>query len=652
MNLTKLFNKNYFIQNILKSKAVIALIVGIVPILNAIFLMTISSGSQTPVVADLRDISILNIMGMYVIPVILSLCLFGYVFKKKSVDFINSMPLTRKTIFVTNSIGGILLIIIMMLINVLLLGIESLIFTNLIIPFQMIIDYFVLWTVSYIFVFTVANIATSLAGNHVTMLVLTAIILFFIPFMHNYITGFNGQMYTTPYYAAQFKDIDGTDKEIFVDTYVKKIQEDTNYTWPYNYISCIFKGNVSGYSTESIVKMIILSIAYFFIGIYLFEKRKMEVNETSFKNTHMHMLVKSLTLIPIGIFYMVLINDISSFTVSLFIFGLIIAYCLIYDLITAKSIKDIKLGTIYFVITAILTVGIYYGVDKINNNRSQITGINVSDIQSVAFHIDEVDYTNKYSDYKMNGVYLNNERLLEIVRKNMQDSKYKECSMKVNLKLNNNEEYETDLYLQTEDYNEIVNIVLNNNVYMKEYINIDYSKVHSLTVDKFVVTGNELDEALQKLEIILANVELMDAYKLPNIYTTIALELYEDHENKTYSIPLNINKELLEGYIKESNENAKELTNLEFDIYSVRLFNFERTMAGYYEEFIEDKCKSDLATHVITSVNESVDVTKPLLRIRISAGYRGKYKNAEYFTNNVLEYIQAANNKLGGDLDE
>ena len=264
MNLTKLFNKNYFIQNVLKSKAVIAVIIGIIPILNAIFLMTLSSDSQTPIVADIRDISILNIIGMYVIPIILSLCLFGYVFKKKSVDFINSMPLTRKTIFITNSVGGILLIVVMMLINVLLLGIESLIFTNLIIPFQMLIDYFILWSVAYIFVFSVANIAISLSGNHITMIILTAVILFFIPFMHNYITGFDGQLYREPYYTVQVNDVKGLDEETYVDKYIEKIQQDTNYTWPYNCICSMFKGDVTSYNTESIVKMLILSIIYFF----------------------------------------------------------------------------------------------------------------------------------------------------------------------------------------------------------------------------------------------------------------------------------------------------------------------------------------------------------------------------------------------------
>ena len=652
MNLTKLFNKNYFIQNILKSKAVIALIIGIIPILNSIFLMTIFSDSQTPIVADMKEISILNIIGMYFIPIILSLSLFGYVFKKKSVDFINSMPLTRKTIFVTNSIGGIILIIVMMLINAMLLGIESLIFTNLIIPFQMLVDYFVIWTVAYIFVFTASNIATSLSGNQVTMMVLTAIILFLVPFMHNYITGFTDEIYSTPYYTVQVKDIKELEEEIYVDMYIEKIQKDTNYTWPYYYISCLFDGDVPSYSMEAIIKMLVLSLAYVLIGIYLFEKRKMEVNETSFKNTHYHMLVKSLTLVPIGIFYMILINETNSIMVNIFVFGLIIAYCLIYDLITTKSIRSLKLGIVYFMITAILITGIYYSVDKLNKNRSLKTDFNVSDIQSVACYIDEVDYTQKYSDNEINSVYLNDERLLEIVRDNMLDSKYKECSMRINLTLNNGEKYKTDLYLDTKDYNEIVEIVLNNEKYIKEYIDIDYSKVYSLSVDDFVITGDEMNKALEKLDNILANVELRNAYKLPQIHTTIDLELYENHENKTYNIPLNISSQLLEEYIKEANKNTKKLINQKLDIYLVTLFNYDENMEGYYSQMLEENCREDLLEYVKQSKNDQVDVTKPFMRIRMSTVYNGKYKNEEYFTNNVLEFIKIVNNKIGGDINE
>ena len=653
MSLTKLFNKNYFVQNILKSKAVIALVIGIVPILNAIFLLTIATDTTTPILADIRDISILNILGMYVLPLVLSLCLFGYVFKKKSVDFINSMPLTRKTIFITNSIGGILLIVIMMLLNVLLLGIETLMFSNLIIPFEMLLDYFILWTVSYIFVFTASNIATSLSGNHVTMIVLTAIILFLVPFLHNYITEFNGSMFGSYRYTVQVADIEIEEKGGYAErVYAEKIENDTEYTWPYNYIYGIFKGDVASYSVVSIIKMSALSVIYFFVAMYLFEKRKMEVNETSFKSNHMHMLVKSLTLIPIGILTVAIINELDSFMAQLFILVLVIAYCLIYDLITSKVIRNLKLGITYFVATAIVCIGLYYGVEQINEAKYNRTEIKVQDITSVACFVDEIDYANKYTDSKMDGVYLTNPRLLEIIKDNMQNMSYKECNMRVHLNLENNERYMLNLYLSLEHYNEIVDILLKDKAYMDEYKDIEYNKVHMLKVNDFVIAGEELDVALEKIQKVMASVNLSDAYELPDTNTTIDLKLYKNHETITYSLPLNISEEFLQGYVDAANKQTAEIANNGMDMYGVRLLNYERTMSGYYQDILESKCREQLKDYILNNLDEQVDVTKPMMRIRLSVVEDGLYKDAEYFTNNVVEFIKLANNMVGGDLDE
>ena len=653
MSLTKLFNKNYFVQNILKSKAVIALVIGIVPILNAIFMLTMTADTATPILVDMRTVSILNILGMYVLPLVLSLCLFSYVFKKKSVDFINSMPLTRKTIFITNSIGGILLIVIMMLLNVLLLGIETLIFSNLIIPFEMLLDYFVLWTVSYIFVFTAANIATSLSGNHVTMIVLTAIILFLVPFVHNYVTELSDGMFGSNRYVIQVAEMELEEKGNYKEViYAEKMQEEAEYTWPYNYIAGMFRGDVAAYSISSIIKMSILSIVYFFVGMYLFEKRKMEVNETSFKSNHMHMIVKSLTLIPIGILAVTAINEIDSFVGQLFILVLVIAYSLIYDLITAKAIRNIKLGITYFVATAVICVGLYCGAESLNNAKNNKAEFRVQDITSVACFVDEIDYSNKYTDTKMDNVYLTNARLLEIVKNNIQDMSYKESNMRVHLQLANGEKYALHLYLSIEDYNEIVNILLEDKTYVNEYKDIEYDKVHLLEIEDFALIDDELDVALEKIQKVLASVDLKEAYELPNINTTINLRLYKDHENITYSLPLNISKEFLQDYIDAANRKMAEVTDNNIDIYAIRLFNYERTMGSYYENILESKCREQLQDYVLNNKSEKVDVTKPMMRLRISLVEDGLYKNVEYFTNNVVEFIKIANNMVGGDLDE
>ena len=92
MNLTKLFNLNYLVQNIKKSRVVLAIFIGLIPILNTIILiMTITSNYNH--ILNFAEISIINLIGIYILPIIISICLFNYIYKKKSGDLSDRSPL-------------------------------------------------------------------------------------------------------------------------------------------------------------------------------------------------------------------------------------------------------------------------------------------------------------------------------------------------------------------------------------------------------------------------------------------------------------------------------------------------------------------------------------------------------------------------------
>ena len=122
MNLMKLFNFKFLMQNIKKSKALIILLTIVVPMFTSIMLLSIDVNYALP----FWELSIINIIGMYIIPIVLSMTLFNYVYKKNSVDFIGSMPLSRNTIFLTNTIGGIAIIIITIILSYFTLVLENL----------------------------------------------------------------------------------------------------------------------------------------------------------------------------------------------------------------------------------------------------------------------------------------------------------------------------------------------------------------------------------------------------------------------------------------------------------------------------------------------------------------------------------------------
>lgn len=76
MNLTKLFNFKYLIQNIKKSKMALVLFFIIVPIFTSLTIMTTKDQ-----ILDFCELAFVNIFGMYIIPFIFSVCLDMYIRK-------------------------------------------------------------------------------------------------------------------------------------------------------------------------------------------------------------------------------------------------------------------------------------------------------------------------------------------------------------------------------------------------------------------------------------------------------------------------------------------------------------------------------------------------------------------------------------------
>ena len=83
MNLMKLFNMKYFMQNVKKSKMAILLFLSIVPIFTALTIITLGKDS----ILEFWKLGLANIIFMYITPFVLSVVLFGYIYKKKSIDF-------------------------------------------------------------------------------------------------------------------------------------------------------------------------------------------------------------------------------------------------------------------------------------------------------------------------------------------------------------------------------------------------------------------------------------------------------------------------------------------------------------------------------------------------------------------------------------
>ena len=394
MNLKSFFNFSYFKQNLKKSKVTLAFMLLILPVLTFIMLLMIGK-RQEIMILDLSYVSGLTAFGMYLIPAVISLLLFNFVFKKKSVDFMGSMPIDRKTLFFTNTIGGILILIGLLFATTVLMFFASMILPNLYIPLGVCLDYFVLFSISYIFVFTACNIAISLSGNVATSIIVLLLILFFVPF-HHYVfssISWNVNFDYKIYHAEEFmipkcdEDDAECQKSNYSEVYFRPIREDLNYTMPFGIFanSTDLSPNTLCYREEVVGKMAVLSLLYIFIGCLLFEKKEMEVCETSFKKYWQHQLVKFLTLIPIFIMVSLALYEVGEFSVWIFVIAIVLIYNFIYDLLTKHSIEHIFINLVCFSFAFMLvsfTTTHYLDQEK-KFHYSEQSSIELKDIETV-----------------------------------------------------------------------------------------------------------------------------------------------------------------------------------------------------------------------------------------------------------------------------
>ena len=638
MNLINLFNFNYLKQNLKKSKGALAIFIGIIPIINILTLFLMSDNNHSNEIISLSNISIINFIGVFILPIVISICLFGYVFKKRSVDFVNSMPISRKSIFITNTIGGISILVIMNLINAIFIYILSNTLPNLIIPIPMIIDYFILWTVAYVFVFTVSNIAVSVSGNMITSIAVSALILFLIPYIHfftcqalipthnnQYILECTSKECISNEYDSIYPEYVELSKENkYMMTFGQK-QYKVSYNIPANLILNVnnysySNGSEKLYNTASIIKTFILSLIYIVIGYFLFINRKMEVSETSFKNTTVHNIVKCLTMVPILSFtYLIFKESYLDIISILILLVIIIAYYFIFDLITRRGINNFKLNIITLIIYIPLFMLFMKGLDAITNVKT----FNVNDIDSVNIDILSEDTINPI----VSEVYIEDKDFITYLLKNSAYDSYEIKNndipyINVNFKINNKLLY-TQISFQKEEYEYIKNYLSNNNELKKTINKFEYKETYAIKIGNLVVNEEEVEE-LSSLcdkyiqdEVIISNLSGLRM----NLYS------YTNHKLNNYEINTN-NKEIIQKIMEIENNYLED--NL--DLLNGYGIDINGSINDEYYDILDVNTK-DLIDYVKKDIVNKINSNYNYGYININDYLNGK--NYRYYTNDV-----------------
>lgn len=531
MNSTKLFHFKYLWQNIKKSKSIIIFLMCAVPFIN-LWIVGLNSLNANYVL-DFAKISNITAILSFFFPSLLAYLLFGFVFKRKTVDFIMSQPITRKKIYASNIFGGIIILLITVLITTVGFGLLSL-FAKIYIPIGVLIDYFIYWLITYIFVFLISSLAITFAGNIMSSLVVILLLLFLFPtlsylnYSFRYASG-NAIYVCTDEECIPNREIyclNSTDNCEVID------ESRVNYYFYYN-----FTGNLSApvnywvtseFSTPSIIKTTILSLIYLVLGYYAFKYRKMEDSEVSFKNKYLYEIIKIATFIPVTFIAYTMSSDNSAYILISLVICL--GYYFVYDLVLKRVITDpIKLILKSIVVSSLIFI-IYIILNNFYEN-------NIPVIES----IDEV--TVSYNEAKLGisqSIPITDEGLIKKLIRGEDSVGMANYMVEIEIE----GKYYTRRYVAKDTYNELVNYAKENNLGEK------------FTADNIVYVASSLDSSISvslNEEFKKELAEYINNYEIPedsdNLF--VSIYKYENHELKRIDVKINDNLNLL-NHIKTS----------------------------------------------------------------------------------------------------
>lgn len=549
MHLNKWVNFKYLYQNFKKSKTLLLFILVLIPIIN-IWIVGTNIISKDYVVDFSMLYKLSNIIA-FILPTALAFILMGFVFKRKTVDFVMSKPISKKQIFISNFIGGFGFILVILLINS--IGFIFLnLFTSLFIPFRVILDYFCYFLVTYMFIFIISLLAIAISGNISGTFVVFLLLLLFgasISYINYDIKDKN----TNVYYISES------------ESYKADLTYDYTLITPLNYY------RYETYNTNSVIKTLVLSVAYLGLAYIIFNKKLMENSEVSFKNKYLYNIIKILTYIPICYFaYLIFSSDNIFLIISIII---CVVYYIVYDLILRK-----KLGNIYkkggeFLIVSIFIFGAFVLIGKVYDKDKLL------DIPEVV--------TLEFNDYDFNYVYtikINDKNLIsELINDNIFDNY-------ITMYFDNN--YFISKGISESLYGKIINYADKNDL-LDKYTTDNIIHITSANNKGLVLP---LDNKFKNM--VIDELNNYDSDKLEKEY--IYLYKYEDHKIKYISLDIYNNLDIL-NYIKEiyNEEFLKNINNntifINSDIeYLDEIINENKdSFINFLEEHKNDKLTND-----------------------------------------------------------
>lgn len=653
MNSKTLFNTNYAKQTLKRHKGLLLLMMIIVPLITALLLSFMLVEDFGDFEDSYARLILVNGFGMIGIPFILSNLLLNYAFSKKKVDFVNSMPISRKKIFLTNVLLGIGYIIVLQLFNLIVLTIFMNV-TKIYMTFSMIFDLCLIFTIGYAFMYSIYCLALSLSGTIYMQIVLSLLILFLIPFTRFFV--FN---------SLELYD----DGVIFyvpnnITCRLRPADYDNMFlTVPFRLVMFNSGEIYSAYNAKDMILTLALTAIYTIIGMRCFERRKMETAEEAITSNKLHLFIKGLTLLPmVTLFYYIVFEEEPNGAIILGILGVgvIFAYYLIYDLITRKKIK-LKSSIIAFICSFVILFLFAAAGDKIAEKIEDMEKeIDYYDIESIAM----VDSNLFYScGERLDSIKPLSDEDAKYLVDNLRDSsgyysRYGDSTSREALiiKLHNGRTYYVFAYVDEEVDKDLRNRLANDEEYIDSLYNIlainDNNYIEIVNDDSPMIDvekdplANDLNSNLKELiKDKVANGSEQDV--LYSVYK------YEKHACITVDLPRVYgvkSTDIIGKYLNEKGTKfLREHQNYNHKYYSITLHKEgEMLDKDLYDDDRLDN-NDELLNYFKQQINYEVDSNKEMYIIQSRVNYGPDFDSTVlvFYTNN----IDAINKIISKDVD-
>ncbi|MDE5540150.1 MAG: tripartite tricarboxylate transporter TctB family protein, partial [Bacilli bacterium] len=345
--------------------------------------------------------------------------------------------------------------------------------------------------------------------------------------------------------------------KVLNNEYAMRIYKNAKYT--FTTPTSVFIGSEETfYKTGSLIKMSILSIIYGMVGYAIFKKRKMEHNETSFKNEFLHYFIKSITLIPLTFLAYIIIreSEVIGFVVTC---TAIFIYYIVYDLITRKEIYKFLKSIAICLVSFIIILGCY-GLFDYFTDRKEIVLDKITKI------------TLEYNDYGTD-TYLDitDEKMINELIKDTLSNKYMDSySGRMAMISSGNKTYIASLYISEElekKMDEYYLKTVNQNIANFNYKGIDYINILPVTKE----TKQLIKEAMLEIKEADLSGATLKAYD------------YKNHKYQVINVPYTKNAKLLKYVQDYQNSQAVEFIlkekeeisfNIEWDVFESEAMDY------------------------------------------------------------------------------